>query len=92
MTIEIDPSTGKYPFVDFEKTYRAQMKDRLADVIGEYITDESISAEEAYKDILSELNIWIEYYEKFYHKTKKLKLMVSGFEVDDLDRHSSSAG
>lgn len=92
MTTEIDPSTGKYPFVDFEKTYRAQMKDRLADALGEFINDENISAEEAYKSILSELDLWLEYYEKFYFKVKKLKLMVSGFEIDDFDRHSSSAG
>lgn len=92
MTTEIDPSTGKYPFADFEKTYRAQMKDRLADALGEFINDENISAEEAYKCILSELDLWVEYYEKFYHKVKKLKLMVSGFEIDDFNRHSSSAG
>jgi hypothetical protein len=74
------------------KTHESQRKDRLIDVIGDYITDENCSPEQAYREILEEVDSWVQYHQKFLDKAKKLKIMISGFEFDDLKGHSSSVG
>lgn len=78
MTIEINPSLNTYPHNYMETTYKSARKDRLTDIIGDYITDEDTSAEEFFNDLTQELDIWIDYHRKFLEKSKLIKKMVNG--------------
>lgn len=53
-------------------TYKSQRRDRLTDIIGDYLTDEDTSYEEFYKDLCAEVKTWSDYHKKFYDKTQRL--------------------
>ncbi len=63
---------------DIIKSYEAQRRDRLADAIGDYLTDESIDARQAYEEILSEVQGWVSYHEKFLVKAQNLYALLQG--------------
>ena len=94
MTCEIDPSLNTYPHNYMEKTYQSVRKDRLVDVIGDYLTDEECSAEQFYNELVSEVDTWIDYHRKFLEKAKLVKKMVNGhrpltFEDDTITNHTA---
>lgn len=78
MTCEIDPSLNTYPHNYMETTYKSVRKDRLTDVVGDYLTDEETTAEEFYNDLTHEIDVWIDYHRKFLEKAKLMKKMVNG--------------
>jgi hypothetical protein len=59
-------------------TYSEQRKDRLNDVISDYMNDEEVTAEELYQDILSEVKSWIDYHETYVKKHSALYLKLQG--------------
>ena len=81
--IEIDPSLNTYPHNYMTTTYESARRDRLADIIGDYITDENTSVETFYNDLISEINIWVEYYQKYLNKSTQIKNMLNKENVDE---------
>ena len=79
MTIEGRPYLGP------DNTYEKQRKDRMGDAIGDYLTDEKVSSRQAYEEILSEVQEWIDYHRKFLTKAETLKELMLGQRPDQLD-------
>jgi hypothetical protein len=72
MTIEGRPEiSGADDFND--RIYKTARKDRLVDIISDYVTDESTNPNELYDDVMSEIDIWIKYHEKNLQKAQKVK-------------------
>ena len=59
-------------------TYEKQRKDRVGDAIGDYLTDEQVDSRRVYEDILSEVQIWIDYHSKFLKKAEDLYALLKG--------------
>ena len=58
--------------------YQQNRKDRLTDLIGDYITDEDTTAEDLYQDILSEVKSWLDYHENYVKKCSTVYLKLQG--------------
>ena len=43
-------------------TYAKQRRDRLGDVVGDYLSDENVSVDEFVRDLKSELQEWVDYH------------------------------
>lgn len=70
---------------DWEAVYRKQIRERLADVIGEYLQDEELSALAFYNDLRDELTSWIHYHQKFADKSVSMLSLVNGHrDVEDI--------
>ena len=63
---------------DIIESYENQRRDRLADAIGDYLTDESVDARQAYEEILAEVQGWVKYHEKFLVKAQNLYALLQG--------------
>ena len=63
---------------DVLKTYAQQRRDRMGDAIGDYLTDEDVDARQAYEEILSEIQTWIDYHQKFLVKAQNLYALLKG--------------
>ena len=55
-----------------------QRKERLADIVADYMNDEEVTSEEFYQDILSEVKSWIDYHETYVKKYSALYLKLQG--------------
>ena len=80
MTIEGRPNLIPDPLFEANmmKSYDAQRRDRLGDVISDYLNDEDKTAKEFYNDLIAELEDWIRYHERFAEKYKAARLMING--------------
>lgn len=64
----------------FEKARR----DRLADSIGDYLTDENCSARRAYEEILAEVKEWRDYHQENLDKANELYNLLLGHRECDI--------
>ena len=69
-----DPSFEAYMM----KSYNDQRRDRLGDVISDYLNDEDKTAKEFYDDLVKEMDDWIQYHQRFAEKYKAAKMMING--------------
>lgn len=63
------------------KIYEQARRDRLSDVIGDYITDENTNAETFHSELISEIDGWLKYHEKFMDKCQTIKNLLSSDAV-----------
>ena len=63
---------------DILDSYAKQRRDRMGDAIGDYLTDESVDARQAYEEILQEVQFWIDYHKKFLVKAQNLYALMNG--------------
>ena len=56
-----------------EDSYHNQRRDRLSDVVGDYLTDESLTAQDFYKDLMAEVQSWVDYHEKELKRASEVK-------------------
>lgn len=93
MTIEnrpfiVTPDPEKFNMEIYEQARR----DRLADCIGDYLTDEDCSAQRAYDEILAEAKSWVEYHQKNLDKaTEFYQLLLGNKECSPLQCADSFA-
>ena len=59
-----------------DSSYADQRRDRLSDVIGDYLSDGTMSAKDIYNEIVSEVQSWIDYHEKELNKSIKFKGLI----------------
>ncbi len=80
MTIEVNASNMKEIMGTdyYQTTYRQSRKDRLCDIIGDYVTDEDTSADEFVQELKSELNTWLDYHQKHFEKCKEMSNLLGG--------------
>jgi len=90
MTTKIDHSLNTYPHNYMTTSYETARKDRLTDIIGDYITDEDVTAEQFYSEIVSEIDVWYDYHMKYLEKCKLLKKMINAHRP--VDRFDSVTG
>ena len=63
------------------KVYSEQRKDRLADVIADYITDEEVTAAEFYYDLKAEVQSWIDYHKKEMKRAEEFMKLISPIQI-----------
>lgn len=80
MTIDGRPDLIPDPLFNenFMKSYNDQRRDRLGDVISDYLSDEDKTAKDFYDDLITELDDWIQYHQRFAEKYKSAKMMING--------------
>lgn len=72
-------SIEETPFIkNLEQEYYNQRRDRLADIVGDYITCENTNARQCYEDMLAEVDGWIKYYSTGMKKATALKTLLMG--------------
>jgi len=60
------------------ETYKNQRRDRLGDVIGDYLTDENTTVGEFYVELRAEIQIWIDYHRGFLKKAEEMQTIING--------------
>lgn len=58
--------------------YENQRKNRLGDSIGDYLTDEDCDARRIYEELLTEVDDWIKYHQRYLDKAVELKSLLMG--------------
>ena len=58
--------------------YDKQRRDRLSEVVGDYLTDESMSSEQFFNDLKKEVQDWVDYYKKYYDKSSQVLSYITG--------------
>ena len=69
-----------------EDSYYNQRRDRLSDVVTEYLTDESLTAQDFYRDLMAEVQAWVDYHEKELKRASEAKSLLKGeleYDVKD---------
>ena len=61
-----------------EDSYHNQRRDRLSDVVGDYLTDESLTAQDFYRDLMAEVQSWVDYHEKELKRISEVKSLLKG--------------
>ena len=61
-----------------EDSYHNQRRDRLSDVVGDYLTDESLTAKDFYRDLMAEVQSWVDYHEKELKRASEAKSLLKG--------------
>ena len=74
-----------------EDSYHNQRRDRLSDVVGDYLTDESLTAQDFYRDLMAEVQSWIDYHEKELKRASEVKSLLKGEPKSDVVTGISSA-
>lgn len=69
----------KKPFVTEDEIYNGR-RDRLADIVGEYLTCESTSAEQLFDELAIEIDAWISYHNSMVEKAYKIRNLLIGLE------------
>jgi hypothetical protein len=64
--------------------YLKQRKSRMGDAIFDYLSDDSVSARNIYEDMLSEIDIIIDYHKSFLDNAVTLKELMMGHRPADL--------
>ena len=62
-----------------QSDYHQQLKDRLCDIIAEYVSDENLTPQMFYDDVVDELKSWVDYYEQGLMKSADLYCRMQGF-------------
>lgn len=60
------------------KTYREQQRDRIADIVGDYLGDDNLEARELIDDLLAEVKEWRDYHQKQADKADLIYLKLNG--------------
>jgi len=88
MTIEGRPEIDH----DWNEGYRKQIRNRLADVIGEYVNDDDLSALSFFHDLKDELAGWVDYHQNYADKTTAILHLIDGHKQPEFlaeDRNSN---
>ena len=65
-------------FVNPDKTYAQQRKERMQDAIDDYLQDHEVSARQTYEEILSCVDDVIKYHEEAYTRARNLRSLILG--------------
>jgi hypothetical protein len=66
-----------------EDSYYNQRRERLCDVVTDYLTDESLTAQDFYRDLMAEVQALVDYHEKELKRASEAKNLLEGkFEIN----------
>lgn len=66
------------------KLFEQARRDRLADCIGDYLTDDNCSARRAYEEVLAEVKAWRDYHQEHLDKANELYNLLLGHRECDI--------
>jgi len=58
--------------------YKTVRRDRLVDLVGDYLSDEDTTPDQFYTEILEEVKSWVDYHEKHAAKCNALYVKLHG--------------
>ena len=58
--------------------YKQARKDRLVDLISDYLTDEETTAREFYEEVIGEVQMWVDYYQNNMNRAQEFKSLLLG--------------
>ena len=61
-----------------EGTYRKQLRNSIADLVAEYLTDDDLTPQDFMDDILGEVKEWTDYHETQLQKCYQIYLKLNG--------------
>ena len=73
-------------------TYEQQRRDRLADIIGDYLNDEEVSPRRFYEDLLAEVQDWKRHHKQQYEKYQQAEFLLLGHRPIDLSNVAEEIG
>lgn len=79
---EIDPSKDTYPHNYAKTSYNHARKERLDDIVFDYISDENIDANQFYKELKESIQECVDYFEKFSKKSNSMLELVTKNKVE----------
>ena len=65
-------------------SYEEQRRDRLADIVGDYLNDEKVTPRQFYEELLGEVRDWKNYYKKQYSNFIEAEALLLGHRPIDL--------
>lgn len=65
--------------------YKKQRKDRMGDSIFDYLSDEATTSRQVYEEMLSEVQVCIDYHKKFLNKAQNLYELMLGNRPPSVD-------
>ena len=65
--------------------YQKQRKDRMGDSVFDYISDEATTSRQVYEEMLSEVQVCIDYHKKFLNKAQNLYELMLGNRPPSMD-------
>jgi len=83
--MHVPPPTPELQKFWTKSTYSQQRRDRLGDVIGDYLTDEELDARTAYEEILAEAKEWVDYHQTNLDKATEFYNLLLGHRPIDFD-------
>jgi hypothetical protein len=70
------------PYLGPDNTYQTARRDRLGDIILDYLSDDKLEPRQVYEEILSEVDTTIKYHRTQYNKAKTLHSLLLGMQGD----------
>ena len=65
-------------------TYEEQRRDRMGDIVGDYLNDENVTSRQFYEELLAEVRDWKNYYKDHYSKYIEAEALLLGHRPIDL--------
>jgi hypothetical protein len=59
-------------------SYYNQRRDRLSYAVRDYLTDESLTAQDFYRDLVAEVQSWVDYHKKELKRASEVKDLLEG--------------
>jgi hypothetical protein len=78
---EIDSSKDTYPHNYVKTTYDHARKERLDDIVFDYISNEDTSPEQFYSELKSSVQDCVDYFEKFRDRSQSILDLITNNDV-----------
>jgi hypothetical protein len=78
---EIDQSKDTYPHNYAKTSYNHARKERLDDVVFDYISDEDASPEQFYSELKTSVRDCVEYFEKFRDRSQRILDLITNDDI-----------
>lgn len=65
--------------------YKIKRKERLADLVSEYLNEDDTTPQEFYDELIEEVDSWIDYNKKQMNKAVDAKSLLMGYKKIDID-------
>ena len=75
-------TSSSKPFLGLDKTYQSARKDRVGDLLMDYLGDEELDSRHIYEEFLSEVDSLIKYHRAQYNKARQLQSWMLGYSSD----------
>lgn len=77
-TLQVPPPPKELLEKWSNSTYESNRRDRLVDVVGDYLTDDECDPRRFYEELIAEVQSWIDYHQKNVDKANELKQLLLG--------------